>query len=115
MTDNRVKASRAYNKLKELHNKDSQKELECKHREDLEEVLSKDEVYAYLYAKNILRSRFFSGEEIISRNPWMAVIYAEEVINGRFEEAEPSILSERGKIREDYIKFLRGDTVVYDL
>lgn len=58
---------------------------------EYEAAIIQDPRYAYLYACDVLRSRWLLGEEVIAQDPKYAFLYAKYVIHGRFSEGEAAI------------------------
>lgn len=67
-----------------------------------EEYISKDMVYSFWYARDIIRGRFKQCEDIISKNAHNSVEYAFCVLKDRFELAEEAI--KYSKYRDKYEK-----------
>lgn len=61
------------------------------YRSSYEQIIKKDPVFAYRYAKIIIRRRWKEAEEYIKKDPRYAFYYAESVIKGRWKEAEEYI------------------------
>ena len=59
---------------------------------DGEEAITKSSYYSYLYAREIIKGRWIEAEPVIMKNPSSAYYYARNVIKGRWEEAEANIL-----------------------
>jgi hypothetical protein len=59
--------------------------------EEAEDIISQSPWYSYLYANDVLKDRFPKGEATILTDPLSAYSYAYSVIKGRWEEAEPLI------------------------
>lgn len=76
-----------------------------KHFEDL--VLLDINYYnlhkAYLYAKNILKSRWKEAEQHIKHDGRLAYLYAKNVIHGPWKEAETSIIKYNGYQYSKYV------------
>lgn len=76
-----------------------------KHFEDL--VLLDNNYYnlhkAYLYSKNILKSRWKKAEKYIKHDGRLAYLYAKNVIGGPWKEAEKSILNSNGYQYSKYV------------
>jgi len=63
---------------------------------ELEPVIARDSLYAYLYAQDVLgHKRFPEGEKAIAKDPRQAYFYAAYVLEKRWPEAEPVIAKER--------------------
>ena len=60
----------------------------------IESIIKKDSIYAYHYAKQVIRGRWFEAEPYIMKDSNSAYSYALYVIRGRWEEAEPVILTD---------------------
>jgi hypothetical protein len=56
-----------------------------------EKNISKDPSWSYSYATGILKCRFIEAENRISESPYWSYLYAKDVIKGRFIEGEESI------------------------
>lgn len=56
------------------------------------DVIKKDPLDAYLYARDIIKGRFPEGEATIMKDPISAFAYARDIIKGRWEKAEPVIM-----------------------
>ena len=67
------------------------KEVAKKKCEECEKRFIESALYSYLYAKDILRGRFYEGEAVIATHPTFAARYAADVIKGRWPEAEATI------------------------
>lgn len=61
---------------------------------EYEEFIKIDPEYAYLYARDIIKGRWFEAEKYIKKNPQYAYLYAKDVIKGRWLEAELYILKD---------------------
>jgi ApbE superfamily uncharacterized protein (UPF0280 family) len=59
---------------------------------EAEEYIKKDPLYAYLYAKNVVKGEWPEAEPYILKDPEYVYKYAEEVLKGRWMEAEPYLL-----------------------
>lgn len=66
-----------------------------------ERIIAQDLEYSYLYAKNILNSRFQLAEPNIAKSPLYAYKYSLNVIKGAWYEAEETI-SKDAKTAYDY-------------
>lgn len=77
-------------------------------KEDLEPVIKTHSYFSYLYAKNILKQRFYLGEESIAFDSEYAYLYAKNIIKGPWEEGELSIAKSK-KYAYNYAKnILKG-------
>ena len=56
-----------------------------------ESIILKSPQYAYLWAKDILKTRWKEAEPIIASHPQSAFYYARQVLNDRFIEGEEAI------------------------
>jgi len=57
----------------------------------LEPLISKDALYSYYYARDVIKGRFILAELAIIQDAYFSYWYAIEVIEGRFELGEPVI------------------------
>lgn len=55
-------------------------------------MVIKDAVCSYLYARDVLKSRFEQGEAAISQSTEYSYNYARDVIEGRWEQGEAAIM-----------------------
>ena len=58
---------------------------------ELEPDIIQDVNIAYLYAKNVIKGRWYEAEPTIMQSPLYTCIYARDVIKGRWPEGEPII------------------------
>ena len=65
---------------------------------EAEEYIKKDPLYAYLYAKNVVKGEWPEAEPYILKDPEYVYKYAEEVLKGRWMEAEPYLLEKANDI-----------------
>jgi len=56
-----------------------------------EAAIARDAACAYLYARDVIKGRFEAGEAAIAGDAWWAYRYAHDVIKGRFEAGEAAI------------------------
>ena len=56
--------------------------------------IMKDPLFAYDYAKDVIKGRWPEAESIIMKKPSAAFMYAMYIINGRWSEAEPYIMED---------------------
>ena len=61
-----------------------------------EEAIAKDTVYAYEYARYIIKGRFPEGELLIAKNTAYAYSYAVNIIKKRFPGGEAAIAKDGG-------------------
>ena len=61
---------------------------------ELESVIAKSARASYLYAKLVLKNRFYEGEHAISQYSSYSYEYARDVIQGSFELGEPAIAND---------------------
>lgn len=61
---------------------------------ELESVIAKSARASYLYAKLVLKDRFYEGEHVISQYSSYSYEYARDVIHGSFELGEPVIAND---------------------
>jgi hypothetical protein len=61
---------------------------------ELESVIAKSACASYLYAKLVLKDRFYEGEYVISQYSSYSHEYARDVIHGSFELGEPVIAND---------------------
>lgn len=83
----------SYN-TKPLDEKDAQRAFELcvsgKRDKKLEEIIIQDAFTSYLYAREIIKDRWFEAESNIAKSS-CAIQYARDVIKGRWSEAEKII------------------------
>jgi len=58
----------------------------CKRLPELENIILTDSWYSYLYAQNIIKSRWIEAEDVIMTDPSPCFYYAEYVIKGKLPE-----------------------------
>ena len=61
---------------------------------EFESVIAKSARASYLYAKLVLKDRFYEGEHVISQYSTYSYEYARDVIQGSFELGEPAIAND---------------------
>ena len=61
---------------------------------EFESVIAKSARASYLYAKLVLKNRFYEGEHVISQYSSYSYEYARDVIQGSFELGEPTIAND---------------------
>ena len=61
---------------------------------ELESVIAKSARASYLYAKLVLKNRFYEGEHVISQYSSYSYDYARDVIHGAFEMGEATIAND---------------------
>ena len=66
--------------------------------------------YSYLYALDVLKSRFEAGENIIATNYIYSFLYSRDVVKGRFEAGEEKILNSEWK--QKYLDLLKEKGVI---
>jgi hypothetical protein len=62
----------------------------------LVKVVAKDPMYAYWYARQVLKGPFKLGEPIIAKDPSYAYYYAVDILKGPFPLGEPTIAKDPG-------------------
>jgi len=62
-----------------------------RHRESLEQIISKDAYYSYFYARNVIKGRWKLGEAAISEDAIHSYFYARDIIKRRFVLGEAAI------------------------
>lgn len=80
---------------------------DIKIKKQVEKTISSDLFYSYMYARDILKGRFFLGEHEIIKNPLIACNYARDVLKGRFPEAEVEIMKHKYS-RDIYLGILKN-------
>lgn len=86
---------------------------------ELESVIAKSARASYLYAKLVLKNRFYEGEHVISQYSSYSYDYARDVIHGAFEMGEATIANDSYTsllYARDVLKnrFILGESNLYD-
>jgi len=55
---------------------------------ELEPFISKDALYSFCYARDVIKVRWEIAEPIISKDAHLSYLYAKNVIKGRWEQGE---------------------------
>jgi hypothetical protein len=84
---------------------------EKRRNQELESIIAIDSYYSYLYARDVIKSRFEEGEKSIANDPTCSYLYARDVIKSPFPLCHPVIFS--SPFKDDYIDFLKS--INYDL
>ena len=93
-------ASEAYHKAR----------WENKRSLELEPIIMQEPFYAYCYATDIIRGRWYEAEPVIMQDAINAYRYSRDVIQGRWLEAEEIIA--QCEYNVDYIDMFFGEPVV---
>jgi hypothetical protein len=56
-----------------------------------EPAIAKNKMWAYFYARDVIKGRFPDGEAAIAKDAWFAYKYAKLVIKGRWQDGEAAI------------------------
>lgn len=107
------------------HDIDSQDAFEILERKNaspyrknqLEDIISRDAIFSFKYATEILKDRFEKGEDAISTNAVLSARYAIEALKDRFEKGEDAISTDADfsfKYAKDALKdrFEKGEDVI---
>lgn len=83
----------------------------------LEDIISKDPYYSYLYAREVIKGPWKEGEDSISKDTQSAVLYMGHVIKGRWEKGEDAIAKDAQEAyfyAKDVIKgrFLKAEDLI---
>lgn len=68
--------------------------------------ISKNPLYSFIYARDVLEGEFKKGENSISKSPEYAFKYAMDILQGRFKKGEETILN--SDYKDNYIAYLKG-------
>jgi len=68
--------------------------------------ISKNALYSFIYARDILEDKFPKGEDAIAADPNYAFKYAVDIIQGKFKKGHETILNSDQK--ENYLAYLKG-------
>jgi hypothetical protein len=77
----------------------------------LEQIISTNSYYSYMYAENVIRGRFEKGETTIANDSTYSYLYARSVIKKPFYLGHAKILNSEWKNK--YIAFLKS--INYDI
>lgn len=104
---------------------------------ELEEIITTDPEYSYLYARYVIKGPFQLGEEVIASNIYYSYWYSNDVLKGQFSLGEKIISNDPGtsfhyakfvikkpfylghftifnsSFKDDYINFLKS--INYDM
>jgi hypothetical protein len=61
-----------------------------------EAAIAKDRHWAYAYARDVIGGRFPEGEATLAKDLYLAYDYASDIIRGRWPEAEATIATDPG-------------------
>jgi len=72
---------------------------------EAENIIADNPQCAYIYARQVLKRRFFTGEKSIAKHPRLALAYAQNVLKGRFPAGEDAI-AKSAELSLTYANFL---------
>ena len=78
---------------------------------ELEDVISTNSYFSYLYARDVIKNRFIEGEKSIATDLECSYYYAHDVLKGPFHLGHPIIF--KSYYKNDYLYFLKY--IKYDL
>lgn len=81
---------------------------------DIEPLMMDDPLYMYQYAKYVIKGRWFEAEPYIMKTPDYAYHYAKNVIGGRWPESEPYIMKEFSSALYYAIDVIKGRWLEYE-
>jgi hypothetical protein len=77
----------------------------------LEQIITTNSYYSYMYAENVIKGRFEEGETTIANDSTYSYLYARSVIKKPFHLCHPEIFN--SKYKNHYIEFLKS--INYDI
>ena len=73
---------------------------------ELEEIISSDPQYSFLYANHIVKNKWELGEKAISTHSYFSYRYARFILRNVFPLCHPIVFS--SPFKDDYIDFLKS-------
>ncbi|MCM8774683.1 MAG: hypothetical protein NC820_08170 [Candidatus Omnitrophica bacterium] len=71
-----------------------------------EDAIARNAEFSYAYALNILKGPFPKGEDIIAKDYYFSFIYAKNILKDKFPKGEPTII--KSFYLYEYIRFLKS-------
>lgn len=56
-------------------------------------IIKKSTKWSFMYARDIIKGRWISGEEAIAKSSYYSYFYAKEIVKGRWSEGERAIMA----------------------